>query len=334
MRLGGGDPASLAAEGTDKPEAHDAYLRGRYFWNERTGESLRQAAERFRSAIEMDSSYAEAWSGLADTYSVMPWYLPDDSLDIASLQSRALEAARRAVELAPERALTHTSLAEAHFFNGHWQEAEREFQRAIELNSNYATGHHCYGEFLAFTGRFEDGISHLRRAVQLDPVSRIANSDLAFGLHLAGRFEQALEQAHTTIDLDPSWFRGHSRRARALARLGRWDEALDAELERALVSGGDTTGVRELYSCLRHFWETREPEPQRCKPPGDVSPATYAALGQKEPFLCRLEEHVESGEVRPRALARSHTRIGTWAGLDPRDDPRYQELMQQLGIDW
>ena len=337
VQLAGADSVRIAAEGTDNPEAHDAYLRGRYFWNQRTAQSLRQAAKHFRTAIERDSTYAEAWSGLADTYSVMPYYSYMDTvdLDLARLRGLSLQAAERSVELAPDRAMTHASLAFAHFFNGHWSEAEWGFERAIELNPGYATVHQWYGEFLIDTDRVEESLRHLRRAVDLDPVSKVKHHVLANGLAAAGRFDEALERLRRTRTLDPSWPHPMGAQAYLLLELGQYEESIETRLEAMSLAQGevDTTAVREMTSCMRRYLETGQAEPERCEPPDDGYFA-HALIGQKEPFLRGLEKHIESGNFDYRSLAYRHTLYRYWSFLDPRDDPRYQELMERVGIDW
>lgn len=331
IRLGREDETRLADGGTGSPEAHDQYLRGRHFWNQRTARSLRRAAEHFGRALELDSTYAEAWSGLADTYSVMSFYAYMDTvaLDLADLRERALAAARRAVELGPDMAASRTSLAYAHFFDGNWEDAEREFRRAIELNPGYATARHWYGEFLAYTGRAEEGIPHSRRAVELDPISKIMHRDYAHVLLLAGRDGEAVRQARHTVELDPSWAHGVGHLARALFETGRYDESLEQILEGARLAGADTAGFRQVHRCLVRHRETGES--RRCvpRPEGETE---FFQEGRKEEGLRALERRIRSGNFDYRTLALLHENWGSSDLL--RDDPRYRELVEEIGITW
>ena len=171
----------LASRPTENPEAHELYLKGRYFWNRRTGENLQKAADYFQQAIGKDPAYALAYSGLADCHVLLPAYAelgsnPRDELP------KALEAARKAVELDDTLGEAHTSLARALASDLQLSPAMSEFKRAIELNPNYATAHQWFGECLQSQGHLEEALAELKRAQELDPLSLIINSVLGFAL--------------------------------------------------------------------------------------------------------------------------------------------------------
>ena len=165
VTLAGGAETQLVAEATESTEAHEAYLRGRYFWNQRTGTSLRSAITEFQRAVDLDPSYAEAYSGLADSYLVVDSYLlsAEERRDYRTNSVQGLIAARRAVSLAPDLGMAHVSLGFGLGSVGDWGSAEREFELAIDLNPGYATAHYWYGYYLHTTGRVIEG-SDPRRA--------------------------------------------------------------------------------------------------------------------------------------------------------------------------
>src|SRR5262249_40834449 len=171
-----GDEKGITKKYTNSNEAYQSYLRGRFYWNKRTGESLKKSIEYFNQAIDRDPNFALAYSGLADSYVLFPRYAAGPSQEYFP---KAKAAAKRAVEIDDTLAEAHTSLAYV-LFNYDWNFAEsnREFQRAIELNPNYPTAHEWYGETLRDMGRFDEAIAELKRAQELDPLSLVINSDL------------------------------------------------------------------------------------------------------------------------------------------------------------
>jgi TolB-like protein len=165
----------LASRPTENPEAHELYLKGRYFWNRRTGENIKKAADYFQQAIEKDPQYALAYSGLADCHVLLPVY-PDLGSNPRDELPQAIGAAQKAVQLDDTLAEAHSSLARALASNLQLSAAVSEFKRAIELNPNYATAHQWFGECLQSQGRVEEGLAELKQAQELDPLSLIINS--------------------------------------------------------------------------------------------------------------------------------------------------------------
>ena len=160
----------LTKQFTTSSLAYEAYLKGRYHWNRRTEEGIRQAIVYFQEAIRKDPGYALAYSGLADSYTLLGFYY--ESPRTALPQARA--AAERALELDDSLGEAHASLAVVRsIYDWDFAEAEREFLRAIELNPTYETAHHFYSGTLVHTGRFDEAVEQMRIAAELDPLSRI-----------------------------------------------------------------------------------------------------------------------------------------------------------------
>jgi eukaryotic-like serine/threonine-protein kinase len=203
LKLSGEQQTRLSKHYTDNSEAYQLYLRGRFYWNKRTGEALKKSIEYFNQAVENDPTYALAYAGLADAYGLLPSY---SAASPHEAFPKAKAAATKAIELDDSLAEAHTSLANA-LFNYDWNlsEATREFLRAIELNPNYATAHHWYSDGpLLVMGRFDDAVAGMKRAQELDPLSLIINAEIGVSYTFAGQYDRAIEQFHRTLDMDPN----------------------------------------------------------------------------------------------------------------------------------
>src|SRR5947199_6200735 len=229
LKLSGAANATLVKPSTENPEAHDLYLQGRYFFAKRDSTSLRKAADYFERAIQKDSSYALAWSGLSDAYShigVFGYVAP------RAVYANAKAAALRALALDSALAEAHTSLGFiALFYDWDWPTAGRELDRALALDPRYPHSHLFHGWYFVATNRMDDAIREVQTAVNLDPFSSVNNARLATMLFLARRYDEALAQSRRVMELD-SIFQGHVGRAelaRAYLWLGRCAESLAAQ---------------------------------------------------------------------------------------------------------
>jgi TolB-like protein/tRNA A-37 threonylcarbamoyl transferase component Bud32/Tfp pilus assembly protein PilF len=228
VKLSGAANAALVKPPTENPEAHDLYLKGRYFFAKRDSASLRKAADYFERAIQQDSSYALAWSGLGDAYSHTGvfGYVPP-----RAVYAKAKAAALRALALDSALAQAHTSLGFITlFYDWDWPTAGRHFDRALALDPRYPDAHLFHGWYFVATNRMEDAIREVQTAVNLDPFSSVNNARLASILFLARRYDDVLAQSRRVMELD-SMFQGHVGRAelaRAYLWLGRCAESLAA----------------------------------------------------------------------------------------------------------
>jgi Flp pilus assembly protein TadD len=228
------------------PEAYEAYLKGRYFWNKRTADGLKVALTHFNQAIDKDPTYAPAYSGLADTYALLgDWQYAVMSPQVALPRAKA--AAIKALELESGLAEAHTSLAFClDAFDWDLDSAGREFQRAIDLNPGYATAHHWYAWHLGVSGRTDEATAEMRRAASLDPLSLIINADLAELLLIARSTDESILQSRKTIEMEPSFALAHNQLGQAFLQKQMHDEAL-AELQKAVqLSGGSPTCIANL----------------------------------------------------------------------------------------
>ena len=189
----------LAARGTVDPEAYDAYLKGRFFWNKRSPQGIAKAIAYFQQAIDRDPTYAPAYSGLSDAYRMSGLA----TLPPREYMPKAEAAARKALALDETLAEAHSSLAGVLYrYHWDWEGAEREFQRCLELDPSYAEGHRAYAIYLLTVRRHEEAVAEARRARELSPLSPVINVELATALVRVGRYDEAIQQVQRTLEID------------------------------------------------------------------------------------------------------------------------------------
>ncbi len=326
----------LASRPTENAEAHELYLKGRYFWNRRTGANLQKAADYFQQAIGKDPKYALAYSGLADCHVLLPAYAelgsnPRDELP------KALEAARKAVELDDTLCEAHTSLARALASDLQLPAAMPEFKRAIELNPSYATAHQWFGEYLQSQGHLEAALAELKRAQELDPLSLIINSVLGFALDTVGKSDEAIAQLHKTIEIDPNFANTHGQLGNVLEHRGRLKEAI-AEYEKCLISGApDPIDLADLAAAsfradrkqeAEALWDKLKSLSERQYVPAYSMAVVQVAFGNNDEAIRLLEKSYQdrapfdSGDLG--WILVDHR-------LDPlRSDPRFKKLITRI----
>ena len=222
-------------------EAYEDYLKGRYFWNKRTADGLKKAIDYFNQAIEKDPIYAQAYSGLADSYALMgDWEY--GVLAPSEAFPKAKAAATRALTLDNTLGEAHTSLAFVlDLFDWDWKTAEKEYKQAVDLGPNYATAHQWYSWHLIVLGRNDDAIAEMRRAENLDPLSLIISADMADVLLVARRYDESIQQSRRTMEMDPGFAMTHYQLGQAFVQKQVYREGI-AELQRAIaLSGGNET---------------------------------------------------------------------------------------------
>jgi TolB-like protein/DNA-binding winged helix-turn-helix (wHTH) protein/Tfp pilus assembly protein PilF len=316
------------------PDAYEAYLKGRYFWNKRTGEGLKRAKGYFDQAVATDPNYAQAYSGLADTYALLgDWQYA--VMTAKEALPRAKAAAVRALELDSTLGEAHTSLAFIlDGFDWDWESADREFRRGIELNPGYATAHHWYAWHLSLLARHRDAIAEMRKAESLDPLSLIIKSDLAELLLIAHFYDASIQQSRRTIDMDVTFSMAHNQLGQAYLQQRQYEEAI-AELQKAIqLSEGNPTSTANLARAYAAAGRRNEAvqllnELKRRSSPGYSNApeiaVIYTALGDRDQAMTWLEQGYEE-RFNPGVLLRP--------GFDPlRSDPRFQALARRVGLD-
>jgi len=315
--------------GTDDPKAFEAYLRGRFFWNQFTPESLPRALASFEEAIQLDQNYALAYVGLADFYN---WAGIYGILPASQTHSRAKAAAETAIEIDDSLGEAYATLGlSIESADNNWAEAERLYQRSLELNPNYSLAHEWYSSLLVGSGRFEEGLHEIKRAEELDPLSLRGMTLTAWSYYQARRFKEAAAKAQQIIDLDRGYFQGHMQLGNALLEIGEGEKALAAIRESVRLMPASALPKYEL--CFALVACNRRDEAKgvlrellELSATGYVKEyfvaMAHVALGNQDAALALLEKAF--AEKDPWLVW-----FGTEAKLDPlREDPRFVEIFR------
>jgi len=339
------EQARLAGNRPIDPEAHQAYLEGRYYWNKRTEEGIRKAIGYFHQAIDKDPNYALAYTGLADSYLVLGVY---SSAPWQETYRQAEAAATKALEIDDNLAEAHAALAVTRA-GEQWdlRGALLEFARAIELDPNYATGHQWYAEYLVCLGDSDKAIAEIRRARELDPLSLVINSSYGYILFEAGRYDDAAVQARKTLEIDANFYLGHQLLADVYEQRDRFEEAI-AEHQKAATLAGETAdeaGRRALLLSTAYasdgakgYWEERLKLAMKDAKQSKDLPYT---LSDSSPYeLAILNARAGRNEVAIGLLQKAFDQrdyglylLKTAPALDGlRSDPRVVSLMLRIGV--
>jgi TolB-like protein/DNA-binding winged helix-turn-helix (wHTH) protein/Tfp pilus assembly protein PilF len=333
VTLNGHEQAALGHSKTVNPEAYEAYLTGRYYWNKRTADGLKRAIDQFKLAIDKDPNYAQAYTGLADSYALSgDWEYGLLSPDEAFPKAKA--AATKALALDNDLAEAHTSLAFVlDLYDWNWELAEREYKRALALNPSYATAHHWYAWDLIVMGRNSEALAESRKAESLDPLSPIISADLADALCVAHLCEESVQQSRKTLQMHPYFSVAHYQLGQAFAQKHMHDEAI-AELRRAVeLSGGNTAFESKLayvYAVAGRTDEAMkilkdlEGRPSRPASTHAHIALIYVGLGDRDQAMSWLNKAYEA-RFNPSILMRP--------AFDPiRSDVRFQDLLRRIGL--
>jgi TolB-like protein/DNA-binding winged helix-turn-helix (wHTH) protein/Flp pilus assembly protein TadD len=332
VRLTPQEQAHLSNGRTVDPEAHELYLKGRFFWDKRSEEGLKKSIEYFQEAIEKEPTYASAYSGLADSYNMLGLFG-----DVSQMESspKAKAAATKALEIDDQLAEAHASLAWNKFaFDWDWPGAEREFRRAIELNPSYATSYRWFANCLTQQGRHEVALAEIKQAQQLDPLSLVTNIAVAYTLYMARHYDESIQQSRKTLELDNQFAPTHWILGLALEQDGEIGEAI-AEFQKAT-----TLDAHPFYpAALGHAYgvagkrdeaqavlaELAKLSIQKDIAWNDIA-LIYAGLGDKEKALAALD-----------TAYHRHDSQSNWLKVDPRFDvlrsePRFQDLLHRMNL--
>ncbi len=305
------------------PEAYGFYLKGRYFFYQYTSRGWQQSIENFKRAIEIEPTFAPAYSGLADVYLVAGAY---GSIPNQEALIRGKAAAEKALQLDDKLASAHYALATAYtWYDWDWAKAETEFHRALELNPNDALGRNWYGGYLSLRGRHDEAIDEHERARELDPFSLIVNANLARSFYWARRYDEAIVQARKTLQMDPHfgvalfWLEGALRHKNLVKEAVALRQAVSTP-ERAQAIG-QTFKTAGFQGLMRESAEVFKKggalvEAARC----------YAQIGEKSEALALLEDCYE----------RRCTSVVTLKAEPDFDvlqsEARFQNLLLRLGL--
>ena len=303
MKLTGNEQKSLDRRDTTDAQAYQFYLKGRFSWNKRTGESIEKAIGYFNQAIEKDSSFGLAYAGLADCY-----VIPANPAPPTEKMPKAKAAAIRALELDDSLAEAHNSLARVlMLYDWNWTAAEKEFKRAIELNPRDATAHQWYGGYLEAVGRNDQAIAERKRAQELDPLSLVVNFELGTAFYYARDYDRAIEQFQKTLELDPNFPLVQQFLPGCYEQKGMYSQAITG-FKKAAVRGSTEwsfklAGLGHVYAVSGRNDEARAvlDELKQASSheyvPADAIAVVYAGLGEKEEvfaWLIRLTRSTHS----------------------------------------
>ena len=333
MRLSGEERKQLSKRHTANPQAYELYLKGRYHWNRRTAEDLKKGNEYFQRAIDIDPTYALAYSGVADSYLILGNF---GLMPPKEAYPRAKAAADTALSMDSNLVEAQVSSAFIKFlFDGDWPAAEAGFKRAIEANPNYGPAHQWYGVCLVGVGRSEEAIAEVKRAQQVDPLSLTINGVVGWVLYLARDYDQAIDQEKKTLEMDQNFTLARRYLGMAYEEKGLYKEAIE-EFRKAIQTPEprplDLSALGHVYARAGKHAEARKlldevksQTAQNYFPSYDVA-IIYVALGQKDEAFTWLEKAYE--ERYPWLI---HLKVDP--RLDPlRSDPRFAELVRRLRL--
>lgn len=331
IKLSASDTARLATPTKVNPEAHDAYLRGRFHWSKGEREDLETARKYFEEALQKDPQFAPAYAGLADYYSVLPFYSnarPDDVFP------KAKENVTKALQL-------DNSLAEAHgtkayistYYDWDWQTAQQEFQQALALNPNDGTIRHRYSRYLSSVGRVQEALAEIERARLLDPSDLVIKANVGVIYFFDRQYDKAIEELKKVLRDHPDFSTAHWGLGLAHAQRGNYDEAL-AELEKAAQRRGTNSlaSLGHVYGLMGRKKEAGEilSELKKRSEQKDVSDYQIAlvhiGLNETDAAMEALDQ-----AYRERSTLMSYLKMDP--RLDPlRSNPRFQELLRKMNF--
>ena len=335
LRVGisGEERENLNTPSTRNPEAYELYLKGRFNWNKRLPDALHRAIELYSQAIEQDPLYAQAYTGIAETYVIIPVYVFPPPREA---YKKAKYFAAKALELNSKQAEAYTALAYAKWGELDWEGAEQDFKHAIGLNPQYATGHHWYSLFLSTSGKHDEALAEAKKAQELDPLSLIIQGNVGTVLYSAGRHEEAIAQMMKVLAVEPTFPISHLLLGNTYLQMGRTAEALsEFEKAEAILGGvlsphiatanallGKREEARKILDGLEKQWKNGE------RLEGAIA-LTYIGLGQKEKAVQWLEKLYKGRFITVSYLwsVRDFPRLTGMAS-----DQQIQGLLQKIGV--
>jgi adenylate cyclase len=318
---------------TDNTEAYELYLKGRHYWRQRNEDGLKSAIVHFEKALEKDPDYALAWTGLADTYSLMGEYT---NISRRELYPKQMIAIDKALEIDNRLGEAHISLAISLMLNEwDWKNSEKEFKIGLELSPNYATGRHWYAEWLLFMGKTEEAFHEISSAAELEPASPGIIKDKGIHYYYTRQYSRAVDMALITLEIDSNFYPAFRLLSLGYQGMKMYDEAI-AENQR----WGQLTGnVIKCNVALADIYATAGRKDDAEKLINEIQKHSiltqndyrgmaqvYAALGKNDLSFEWLERSYQLHEESLCSLK-----------VDPkmdsiRNDPRFNQLLKKIGL--
>jgi adenylate cyclase len=334
LKLSSEEQRRLVKRDSTNAEAYQFYLRGRYFWNKRTSDGIKQAIEHFQQSIERDPNFALGYVGLADSYIALTFYnfaAPHETMP------KAKESAIKALALDNTLAEAHASLAHVLVnYDWNWSTAEKEFKRSIELKPDYATAHEWYAiHYLTATGRLEEALQEMKRALELDPASLVMNTFMGATLYYAGRYDEAIDQSRRTIQMDPNFAVAHWHLGLAYEQKQLLDAATEEFKKAISLSGGSPLMRAALGRAYAESHNEHEPN-EMLYELNELSKRQYASVYEIATIYVALGDNEQAFQLLEEAHA-EHSFHLVYLNVSPqfksvRSDPRFQDLVQRIGL--
>ncbi len=315
------------------PEAHEAYLKGRYFWNQRTPAALLKSMDLFQEAIRSDPGYAKAYAAVASAYVTL---LTSDQFPPREMAAKATAAAEKALTLDETLPEPHADLAILKALDSDWKASDAESQRALELDPSYALAHYWYALMLSARGRYEEAYSEVLKAHELDPLSSIESTGVGFVLYWWRKYDPCIEQVGKVLELDPHFFFGRLARGECFEQKKSYQEAIADYQEALRVSPRNSGAIARLGHVFALTGRRKEalallnelgqiPKSKRSSPWQEA--LIHIGLGDQERALDLLEKNYEQRGSGLLLLKCDPV-------FDPlRAQPRFLALLKKAGLE-
>src|SRR6266516_405207 len=334
LKLSSEEQRRLVKYDSTNPEAYQFYLRGRYFWDKRTSDGIKQAIEHFQQSIERDPNFALGYVGLADCYTGLTFYnfaAPHEAMP------KAKESATKALALDNTLAEAHASLAHVLAnYDWNWSEAEKEFKRSLELKPDYARAHQWYAiHYLTATGRLEEAVQEMKKALELEPASLVMNTFMGATLCYAGRYDEAIDQCRRTVEMEPNFAVAHWHLGLAHEQKQVFDAAIE-EFQKAIsLSGGSPL----MKAALGHAYAKSQKKHEANKILGELdelSKQQYVSVYEVAAIYVALRNNEQAFQLLGKAYT-EHSFHLVYLNVWPQfksvsADPRFQDLVQRIGL--
>jgi eukaryotic-like serine/threonine-protein kinase len=316
------------------PDVYEAYLKGRYYWNQRTAASLRMAVEYFEMALKLDPTYAPAYASLADCYNLLGTVMVAGGSP-RQWRPKAMEAAVKALQIDAELSEAHAALGYVRHYEWQWAEAEKSLRRAITLNPNNALARIWYANLLCSLRRFNEAIDQVLIARDLDPLSLIVSSNVGWVYYRARRNSEAIAEYERGLALDSTYLQSHMRLADAYLAAGRFDQAIAEGETVARLSNRSVADLMllekvKLLAGRSNEFNRRLEELIALSSKGYASPAAianaYFSVGRNDEGFVWLERSYNERTNNMAYLAVEPVYDGV------RDDPRFKALLRAIGL--
>jgi eukaryotic-like serine/threonine-protein kinase len=332
IKLTASEEARLQKSRPVNPQAHDAYLRGRYFRRKGSLENIEKARQYFEQALNFDPLYAPAYAALADYYSVLPFYTGARRDEVLP---KAKAAVTRALELDDSLAEAHSSLAYIYtYYDWDWARGDQEFQRALQLNPNDAAVRHRYSRYLSSLGRIDEALREIKHEQELDPLSQVARANVGMIYYFARRYDSAMKPLNDVLKEDPKFDTAYWGLGLIYEQKGMPAEAV-AQMEKAAALSPDPNTMASLAHAYgiagqkekaHKVLEDLQGQAKKENISGYQFAVIFVGLGEQEKALAELE----------KAFKERSTLLG-YIRMDPRFDPirsdaRFIDIQRRIGL--